>query len=318
MYIAEIITPLIFIASLGFMCAKTKWLTKIQLDGFSKFTFTMCIPAFLFIKMATASLSQHLDITFFLAFYLPVFSCYCLALALIYFFRKPYRDLRSAAGYALGSTYSNTVIIGLPILMMMYGEQAMLLIFAIVTFHSTLLFTLTSFLTVDKNESTKWFSILLKTLNNPLLIAIIGGSLFNLLGLTLPSFINESLLQLGKPAITLALFVLGASLQFYPSRKALSFITTSSLIKLMLLPSLVYITAHYVFDLPEIQLNILVLLSACPTGINAYLIATNIHSDRALKFSQNNIDTDQIVASTIAITTISAIFSLSFWLWFLS
>jgi len=305
MNIAEVIAPLIFIASLGYWCAKSQWLTKNQLDGLSKFTFNLAIPTFLFYKMATAKVDHSLTPYFFLAFYLPVLTCYLVAWLINQYFHRSYKNNYAASGvFALASSYSNTVIVGLPILLMLYGEQAMVLIFAIVTFHSALLFTLTSL--VNRKKTThSWLKSLLKTFYNPLLISIFAGAIFNLLPLTLPHFINESLQLLAKPAITLALFILGASLTFYSLKTEFNFVTIATIIKLMLLPALVYFIASQVFNLTTIQLNTLVILSACPTGVNAYLIAKN--------FSFH----EETVASTVVVTTLLATVSLPLWLWFL-
>ena len=305
MNIIAIISPLIFIASLGFICAKSKWLSKNQLDGISKLTFNLCIPAFLFSKMATAELDHSIGLGFFFAFYLPVIICYFIAASSNYFFyKKSPKSYQASAVFALGSSYSNTVIVGLPILFSLYGEQAMLLIFAIVTFHSAMLFTLTSAIAAQENKKN-WQKTLINTFKNPLLISIIGGALFNLFSIGLGEIINQSLSLLAKPAIALALFVLGASLSFYPLKSEIKFVSLSSAIKLILLPFLVYVSAYSIFNLTTIQLNTLVILSACPTGVNAYLIAKNFQSH------------EQTVASTVVVTTLLSVFSLSFWLWWL-
>ncbi len=306
MNIAEVIAPLIFIASLGYFCAKTKWLSKVQLDGLSNFTFNITIPVFLFYKMATAQLEHNLSVDFFLAFYVPVLSCYFIAWLINQYFHPQCKSNSAAsAAFALGSSYSNNVIVGLPILLMLYGEQVVVLIFAIVTFHSALLFTLTSLLNREK-ATTSWLKSLVNTFNNPLLISIFAGVLFNLLSVSLPHFIDESLQLLGKPAITLALFILGSSLAFYSLKTAFHWVVISTLIKLLLLPTLVYLSAKEFFHLTTIQLNILVILSACPTGVNAYLVAKN--------FTYH----EKTVASTVVVTTILATISLPLWLWFLS
>ena len=305
MNIIELISPLIFIAALGFSCAKSNWLSKDQLNGISQLTFNVCIPAFLFSKMASAKLAQNIDLTFFLSFYLPVLICYVIAGLSNYFFHKQFNhNYQASAVFALASSYSNTVIVGLPILFSLFGEQAMLLIFAIVTFHSALLFTITSAIAAKENNKN-WQSTLLSTFKNPLLMSIIGGALVNFFNIPFAEMLNQSLTLLGKPAITLALFVLGASLSYYPLKSELKFVSISSVIKLLLLPFLVYVSAHYLFNLPPIQLTILVILSACPTGVNAYLMAKNFRSHEAT------------VASTVVATTLLSVISLSFWLWWL-
>ncbi len=315
MNIISVISPLIFIAYLGFLCAKSQWLNKNQLNGISKLTFNLCIPVFLFSKMATANFNQQLELSFFLSFYIPVLLCYFFAWFINQFFHPRYNhNYQASAVFALGSSYSNNVIIGLPILMMIYGEKVVVLIFAIVIFHSALLFTLTALLAAKKTKVTQTTesvkdnhkNILLQTFKNPLLVGIIMGVLVNVSTLTLPKFMTESLLLLGKPAITFALFVLGASLTFYRVKIELTFVVISTAIKLILLPSLVFLTANYGFHLDKLSLNVLVILSACPTGVNAYLMAQNFNKHQ------------ETVASTVMVTTILAILSLSFWLWWLN
>ncbi len=306
MNIADIISPLIFIASLGYICAKTKWLSKTQLDGISKFTFNLAIPAFLFIKMANANIDKNLSLTFFLAFYLPVLCCYALAATINFYFHPQLsKNFNASAVFALGSSYSNTVIVGLPILLAMYGQQALMLIFAIVTFHSAMLFTLTSVIAA-KNQQNSWLKTLINTFKNPLLISILLGALVNLLHIPMPNMLSQSLLLLSKPAISLALFILGASLTFFSLKAQLSFMSISSFIKIILLPLLVYFCATNLFALPEIQRNVLVILSACPTGVNAYLIAKNFNAY------------EQTIASTVVFTTIISVISLSAWMWWLN
>jgi len=61
MNILAIISPLIMVALLGFICSKSQWLTRPQLDAISKFTFQISIPAFLFYKMATANFSEQVS-----------------------------------------------------------------------------------------------------------------------------------------------------------------------------------------------------------------------------------------------------------------
>ncbi|OUR60835.1 hypothetical protein A9Q74_11865 [Colwellia sp. 39_35_sub15_T18] len=320
MNILAIISPLIVVALLGFICTKTQWLSKEQLNALSKFTFSISIPAFLFYQMAKADFSEQVSPQLFAAFYLPVLTCYFIAWLISYFFyrNKPlfnsdaaaFNSSAASAVYALSASYSNTIIVGLPVLLAAMGEQVVGIIFLIVTFHSAMLFALTSAIAAianSKNSAQKFngLKFVKQTLNNPLIISILSGLLINLLGITLPDFLQDSLALISKPAIALALFILGASLAFYQVRQELTFIGIASFIKLMLLPALVFVTAQYIFNLEAFIVTVLVMLSACPTGVNASLIAATHQQHQ------------QTVAGTVVLSTLISIVTIPLWLSFI-
>jgi len=335
MNIFTVISPLVLVALVGFISAKSKWLTKDQIDAISKFTFYISIPAFLFYQMSKANFSDQISPQLFAAFYLPVLCCYLIAALVNHFFHRNHKKNNAASAvFALGSSYSNTVIVGLPVLLMSLGEQVVGIVFLIVTFHSAMLFGLTSaFASIsnstghlsntltntsidvstnvfakgnNKKSNFDWRSFLKQTFNNPLIISILSGFLFNIFSIAIPEVLQESLTLIGKPAITLALFVLGASLAFYQVKHEFSFILFASFSKLLLLPFLVYFSAKTLFDLDQLVTTVLVILSACPTGVNAYLIAKMQGKHQAT------------VAGSVVVSTLVSIITIPLWLIWLS
>ncbi|NQY36814.1 MAG: AEC family transporter [Alteromonadaceae bacterium] len=311
MNIFTVISPLVLMTLLGFICAKKKWFNKTQIETIGKFTFNISIPSFLFYQMANAKFSDQISPELFAAFYLPVLCCYLLAGLVNHFFHHKYKQNNAASAvYALGASYSNTIIVGLPVLLVVIGEQVIGIVFLIVTFHSAMLFALTSAIasTVPNKNGNKMIirTFIKQTFNNPLIISILSGLFFNIASIQIPIFLNDSLVLIGKPAITLALFILGASLAFYQVRSELSFILIASFLKLILLPIMVYFSATIIFELEPLVTTVLVVLSACPTGVNAYLIA---------KVQGQHQET---VASSVVISTLACVITIPFWLWWLN
>ncbi|MGB1262358.1 MAG: AEC family transporter [Cognaticolwellia sp.] len=305
MAILVLISPLVLIGVLGFLLAKKAWFTKAQIDALAKFTFNLAIPAFLFQQLANADLST-INPDIYAAFYLPALTIYGAAWVLNYFFHQSLQGDSSASSvYALGASYSNNVIVGMPVALLVLGEKVLPTVFLVVSLHSALLFGITSILSVNIAQFN-WRLFLKQTFYNPLLIAIISGFMVNLLAIKLPTLLNNSLLLLGKPAITLALFLLGASLAFYRIRSEMKFIITASILKLLLLPSLVLLTSHLVFQFSPMITMTLVILSASPTGVNAYLIA------------KQQAKHQETIAGMVVVTTLLSIVSLPLWLWGLS
>lgn len=216
MNIVSIILPLVLIASLGFICAKSQWLSRTQIDALSKFTFYLSIPAFLFYQMAKADLSKQVSPQLFAAFYLPVLGSYGLAMLTHYFFNKCKSNTNGAAAvFALGGCYSNTVIVGLPILLQAVGEQAVGITFLIITFHSLLLFALTSAIAArSSSKYFNWFHFLKQNIKNPLVLSILLGLTFNLLSIELPYVIQDTLALLGKTSHHYSLIYFGSFIKF--------------------------------------------------------------------------------------------------------
>ncbi|MFD2168316.1 AEC family transporter [Thalassotalea euphylliae] len=306
MNLIPIILPLLLIALLGFVAAKKTWLSQEQFSGLSKITFSIFIPAFLFYRMAQADLSNKLSLDLFASFYLPVLLCFGVGFVFNYFLHSEYKKhFAGSAVFALGSSYSNNVIVGLPVLLLAIGDDALPIIFVIVTFHSAMLFALTSAIAaIDEKQSAgfNWFGFIKQTLSNPLVAAILSGLVVNLADIEIPYTVGRSLDLLGQPAITLALLALGASIARYDIRGERQFIALASLIKLVLLPGLVWLFATKIFMLSTLETSVLVVLSACPTGVNAYLIAQMHKAHR------------KAVASTVVVSTIASIISLPLWL----
>lgn len=192
--------------------------------------------------MAKADFSSQVSSQLFAAFYLPVLTCYLIAWLINFYFyahknnknsqHSSHKNIAASAVFALSASYSNTIIVGLPVLLAAIGEQVIGIVFLIVTFHSAMLFALTAALATKSTNNTKennkylyWFGFIKHTLNNPLIISILSGLLVNVLGISIPVFLAESLALIGKPAITLALFILGGSLAFYHVRQEVTYIS---------------------------------------------------------------------------------------------
>lgn len=305
MKIFFVISPLIIIGFIGFLTTKYNRFNKAQIDSLSKFTFNIAIPAYMFQLLANTDLSK-VDLTIYAAFYLPIVLLYALAWSANFYFHQNFKTSTPASAiYALGCSHSNNVVVGMPVAIMVLGEQVLPIISIIISLHAALLFGITSLLTANE-KNFQWQKFFKQIFYNPLLISVVSGFTFNLLGFHLPSIINDSLLLLGRPAITLALFLLGASLTFYKINSEIKFILFASILKLILLPLMVFSSCHFIFQFDSLTTTILVILSASPTAVNAYLVAKQqtIHQDT--------------VAGIVVVTTLLSVVTLPLWIWLLS
>jgi predicted permease len=75
-----------------------------------------------------------------------------------------------------------------------------------------------------------------------------------------------------------------------------------SVLKLVAMPLLVFAATRWVFPLPPLWAKAMVLASACPTGVNTYLIATRFRTGEALS------------SNAITLTTALAVVTITIWL----
>ncbi len=303
MAIFSIIFPLVFLVTAGFISTKSHFLTQQHIAGISKFTFYISIPAFLLLNMAQANLHSSVSLEGFLTFYIAVVTIFLLGALIDRMLITQRSEFQRHSVFALGSSYSNTVLVGLPIIIAAIGDDMIGIVFMIITFHSALLFSLTFLLSARGDKRAfSWQQFAKNMLLNPVVLSISVGLLVNASGITLPSDIVNGLELLAQPAIGCALFVLGANLAFYKMSQNWQAAAIATLLKLLLLPCLVLLLGRFIFELESRLLNVLILLSASPLGVNAYLIAEQIKQHQAT------------LASAVVMSTVLSAVSFSFWL----
>ncbi len=289
-----IILPLAIICFLGFLSIKLAWFEKHHVTAISALCFSFLIPLFLFRSTSQADLSAALSLSWFTSFY----SAFLILFFGVFGFYRHFLKVSSsdASLAALAGTYSNTVLISIPVLVGLLGEQTAGQAFVLIAFHSAILFTLTEVF-IRKLSIGNFVN----SLKNPIVLSIAGGLSFNLMGLTIPEWILTPMTMLSSSAIPLALFGLGASMSLLPLKGNRSAALVLSSVKLLVLPLLGYLITTFVFGLTGDARLIIVLLLASPTGVNAFIMASKHKTQEGL------------CATTVVFSTILCIVSIAFW-----
>lgn len=288
-----IIAPLALICFLGYFTVRVKLFNQAQMDGLSAICFNLLIPLFLFRTTYSTDLSAEISLSWFASFYIPVI-CYFLVVYTINKWRN--KNTNKATLESLTASYSNTVLIAIPIITFYLSEQSAGRAFVLIAFHSAILFSFTELLINNTGYKT-----ILRTLKNPIVLSILAGLSCNLIGLHIPKELLAPLATLSNSAIALALFGLGASIYFLPIKGNRTLALTYSLAKLFILPLMAYVLAHYGFKLTSEQTFIVVLLVASPTGVGAYIMA------KKYQHSENT------AATTVVFSTLLS--PLTYYLW---
>lgn len=275
------VSPVFGILLLGFLAVRLKMLEKRGVQGLVLFVFNFAIPVLLFRSLASTELPADIQWTFILSFYGGSFACYFLGMALG---RRVFRrDLPDQAIFGMSAGFSNTVLMGIPILLTAYGPDATLPIFLIIAFHGPTLMPLTTALIQvgrggEVSAGTQMRGILLELLRNPIIVGLLLGLAANLTGFTLPGALDSTAELLGSAAIPCALFAMGASLAGYPLMGDVAPAILLGAVKLILHPLLVWVLAVPVFGLEGIWVSVAVTMAAMPSGVNAYLFGARYDS----------------------------------------
>ncbi len=113
---------------------------------------------------------------------------------------------------------------------------------------------------------------------NPLIIATVTGLSANLLGLTLPPWLDPTVSRIGASSLALGLMAAGAGMQFGALNQAKALAVAVLAIRHFLLP-LVALGCSHLFHLNPVQTTVLLAFSALPTASSCYVLAARMGYD---------------------------------------
>ena len=136
-------------------------------------------------------------------------------------------------------------------------------------------------------------------LRNPLIIGTASGLLANLLGLSIPGWLEPTISRMGASSLPLGLMAAGAGMQLGALGRAKSMAVVLLTIRHLLLPLAAFGLAR-VFGLDPVQTTVLLAFSALPTAPSAYVLAARMGYDGAY------------VAGLVTLSTLLGMVSLPF------
>lgn len=301
--VLHVIAPVFGIMLLGFVSGRLRVLDEDGVRGLVLFVFTFAIPVLLFRGMAGIELPDDVAWGFLAAFYTGSFVCYGLGLAVG---RMTGRSLDDAAIHGMGAALSNTVLLGIPVILTAFGEEATLPIFLIIAFHSATFMPLTIALIqvgrgrrVSVAEEAR--ALTAAVVRNPIIVGLAAGFLANLSGVELPGPVDRFAELLGAAAVPCALFAMGASLAGYPMRGALRPALALTTLKLLVHPLVVWVVAVPLLGLGGLPVKVAVLMAAMPSAVNVYLFGARY--DAAPDVAARTV----FLSSVLSVVTVSAL-----------
>jgi predicted permease len=290
-----LLLPIFLLAGLGALLVRLPWLRPTWHAGVTELTAKFLVPALLFASAWRTGIPPSLSWKVLCAFYLPLGLLFAGA-------RLMAKRGGEAAAAALAATYSNTVFVGVPVLIEVLGQGSLQFAYPVIAFHSLFCFTLYH-LSEDAGPSG-WLVPVFNTLKNPIVAALLLGLALNLAHVTLPPSLLRVLDMLGAAALPCALLSLGASVAtLKPGRWSAT--CAIVLAKLVVLPLGVALLSVLVFHLPVAAAMVLIVLASCPVGINAAFVVQPAGGGA------------QLVNSAILLSSLLCAATIPAWLWLL-
>jgi predicted permease len=297
------VAPVFGVMAVGFVGARLGVIRPRGARWLVLFVFNAAIPTMLFYRIAAIDFPEQIQWGFLLAFYASAFATYAIGMAAARFlFGRP---LEEQAIYGLGAGFSNTVLLGIPLMASAFGPEATLPVFLIITFHSATLLPVTVALIAvgrrREGQSARFRAVglLAEVLANPIILGIVLGVVANATTLALPGPVDALASLLATLAIPCALLALGASLAGYPQTGQLRPASLLAVLKLVVHPLLAWVIAVPILGLGAPWAPVAVVMAGMPSGAMVYLFGARYES------------ASDVAAGTVVVASAASVVTLS-------
>jgi predicted permease len=241
--------------------------------GAERFNYFVLFPALLFSSLGAAPLDSP-ALPRLLAAALIVLG---VATAGLLVARRIKRWPAARFGVLLQGLLRFNTYLGLAAVGGLYGKEGMVLAAVILAVLVPAVNVL-SVLALSADQDKPLVTLIIPVARNPLILACLAGAIFNLSGLELKWGTDKLLSLLANTSLPLGLLSVGAALKLDELRGQGGTLVGNSLIRLMLVPMLAFLSAR-ILVLPGIETAVLVLFFALPTAPTAYVLTRQLGGD---------------------------------------
>jgi len=294
--VAGALLPVVLLIAAGYLAGRRGWIQPGSVKDLSNLIFLLLAPALLFRAMSTVDVGQ-------LKF--KAVSAYFIGSGLLFAMTMLLRGFnRQAAVLALANTYSNSVMIGIPLIGLAYGADGMVVLLTLISLHSVVLLTSATVvleLAVAHEHARSsggahhsMARTVLKAVRNaivhPVPIPIIAGLLFAQTGWVMPEWVDKPLNLLGQAFGPVALVMVGITLASTPIGSHWRGALTQSVVKNLLHP-VVVAAIGWVLGVRGLPLAVMIVAASLPMGANVFLFSQRYHTS------------EELVTASVAVST---------------
>ena len=270
-------------------------------DKANQFVFKVALPVLLFEDLSNSDFLKVWDTRFVMFCFVSTLGGILLAVLL----SMALKDRRLRGEFIQASYRSSAALLGIAFIKNIYGDVGMapLMIIGSVPLYNVMAVVILSFTNpegavLDRRMLGKTAAGILK---NPIILGILTGMAWSLLGLKQPQIMEKTVSSLAGVATPLGLMAMGASFDFRQASQRVGAAAGASAIKLVLLCAVFLPAAVYLGFREQQLVAILVMLGSAAT-VSCFVMARNMGHEGVLS------------SSVVAITTCGSAFTLTLWL----
>ena len=303
--ILTVIAPIFALMGLGYTAVRFRLFPADGIKSLIAFVNNFATPCLLFHSLLTSDLRSAFNLAIIGPFYIGALICFVLGIVIAIKFFGNTPGVGVSVGFS--GTFTNTVLVGLPIMTRAYGPESLPVTLSIIGLHGAILLTI-GMITMElvrrdgQPLGKTLFVAARRVLSNPLIWGIIAGMIGYFSGLQLIEPAEAFFVMMSSAVIPAALFGIGGALNEYKLSDNWRQALVASFIKLIVHPALAYVMMIWILHVPMEIARYGILLSAMPAGVNVYIFAT--YYNRAAS----------VAANTILIATIASAVTISAWL----
>jgi hypothetical protein len=258
----------------GYLTGKLKLLPDNGSKVISRFVFLVAMPAFIFISLARIPVANIFNWPYLAVIGGGMLAVFVLGIIVAKFAFKD--SLTAQSLHALTAMFSSTAYIGLPLILIVFGEAGLVpgIIGAVIT--GAIFMPLAIILAeIDRGRSGSKVvtASAVAVMRSPLLIATLAGLLVSASGIKIAAPATAFFELLGEAFIPCALFAAGLFVSQCSVKGEIKEISWLVSVKLIVHPLITWWLAFHVFELEGILPMIAVLQAALPSGVPVFVLA---------------------------------------------
>ncbi|AVT02831.1 AEC family transporter [Paracidovorax avenae] len=308
------LVPVILCIAIGFFAARIGWVRATAIKDLSNIVFLVLTPALLFRTMGAVRVQ---DLNFG-----PV-ALYFLAASLVFIVTMAFAGFSTrAAARGLANMFSNNIMIGVPLVGLVYGKEGLVTLFTLISLHALVLLTAATvvFELAEARENQRAgrsaprpvLHTVLQAVRNgivhPVPLPILAGLVFGQTGLVLPEVIDKPLQVLGTALGPMSLLLVGVTLAYtkvgHHAREALGIAVVKNIAHPLLLFALAW-----GMGLSGLSIAVMFTAAALPVGANVFLFTQRYGT------MQDEVSASIALSTTLALVTVPVMLLLAQRLW---
>ena len=296
--------PVFLMMILGIVFRQIGWIDEVFAAKMNQFVFRVSLPAVLFIDLAGVDFVEAWNPKFVLFCFAVTFLCILVSALLSLLLKE--RTLRGE--FIQGAYRSSAALLGIALIQSIYGTSGMapLMIIGSVPLYNIMAVVVLAFF--QPGQSGIDGVVLKKTLKgivtNPIILGIVAGLLWSLLGIPIPKILNKTVSSIGATATPLGLMAMGATFNFRQALGKTKPVFAAAFLKLVGWCAL-FLPLGVALGFRQEELVAILIMLGSATTVSSFVMARNMGHEGVLS------------SGVVMLTTLLSGFTITGWRWIL-